>query len=215
PTSRRVSIYISAVQFYSSRISVTFVFTNIQKARQAELTIPPLHDGRLAQSKGLEIDSMYRDTRAQLDSCRDSDQRAECAFEILADHCEAKGGYLYGLQVDGLRTLWNENGNPVPQQLLETVRVYLEAELKDSTEATITEADEHAAEGSNPAYVLEDGTRVELVSVHGLQQNQPVVVGVAALVPARGQLLAADPQVVRAISDALLEKGDVASWVAA
>ena len=187
----------------------------MQKARQAELTIPPMCHGITIQKIERETDKIYMETRAQLDSYENSDKRAERALEILAEHCEAKGGILFGLQVEGLEMLSNYKKDSVPAQLIETVNAYLEAELKDSTEATITVADENAADGSNPSVVLEDGTVVELVLLHGLQQKQPVVVGVAALIPAHWHLLAINPQVIRAISDALLENGEVTSRIAA
>jgi len=187
----------------------------IQEARQAELTIPTFSDLAIVQDVDLDMDNIYRDIRERLDQCDDSNECADRALEILADHCEANGGYLLGLQADGLRMLSNNTGDPAPQKLIEVANVYLDAELKDSTEATITVADENAAEGSNPAFELEDGTRVELVLVRSIQQGQPVVVGVAALSPVHSHLLAANPKVVHAISDALLEKGEVTSRIAA
>jgi hypothetical protein len=54
-----------------------------------------------------------------------------------------------------------------------------------------------------------------LVLVHGIQQGQPVVVGVAALIPAREHLVVANPEAVHAISDALLEKCGITSRIAA
>jgi len=187
----------------------------LQEARLANLTIPSTLDGTYIQQIDPEIDKIYTETRARLDSYRDFSQRAGRALEILKDHCEAKGGYLFGLRADGLAILSKHEGDSVPKQLIETLSVYLEAELKESTEATITVADENAAQGSNPSFVLQDGQVAELVLMHGLQQNQSVVVGVAALIPAHGRLLAANPQVVRAISDALLESGEITSRIAA
>ncbi|MBN1652240.1 MAG: protein kinase [Deltaproteobacteria bacterium] len=187
----------------------------MQEARQADLAVPPVHDGTLLQGLGWDTDRIYRETREKLAVCRDLKERADRALTILADHCEADGGYIFALQGDGLRLLSKKNKGPAPEQLFDIVRVYLEAELKDSPEATITVADENAAQGSNPTFFLQDGTVVEFVLIHGFRQDQPVVVGVAVLIPAHAHLLLANPTLVFAVNDALLETGEVTSRMAA
>jgi hypothetical protein len=69
--------------------------------------------------------------------------------------------------------------------------------------------------GDSTAFTLDDGTTLESVLVYGFTQGRLVIVGVAALVPVNGRLQIANPKVVYAISDALLEKGDVVSRYAA
>jgi len=186
-----------------------------QDARQAEFSIPILSFAPVAQNTNSKTDKIYQETRAELDQYQDSTQRVERALAILADHCNAEGGYLFGLRDEGLEMVFSTAGFSASEQLLKTVNGYLEAELKDSNQASITEADENAIEGSNSALVLQDGTRVEMVLLRSSKQNQPIVVGVAALIPALGRLLAPDPNVVYAICDTLLENDEVISRIAA
>jgi hypothetical protein len=136
-------------------------------------------------------------------------------LEIMAQHYDAQSGYLFGLQADGLQFISGKNTNRVPEQLLKLVKAYLEAELEDSSEATVTMADENAADGKSTAFTLDEGITFEAVLVQGIKQDRSIVVGVAALIPANGHLRTANPKVVYAISDALLDKGDVISRYAA
>lgn len=186
----------------------------IQDAAIVELNSAAIDDWGIVRADSLGTDSAYREIRAQLAACRNSNERANRALNILATNCRAKSGYLFAIQPEGLRLISTQNAHPAPAELFNIVRAYLDAELEDSNEATVTVADEAAAEGHRTVYILADKTIVETVLVYGLLENRVVVVGVAALIPSNGYLQKITPRIIHAISDSFLDKGDVVSRIA-
>lgn len=185
----------------------------LQEARRNGLDIASIDD-RVFETGSPFSKETYRDIRLRLERCRDARDRADCALEILTEHYGAKGGYLFGLQDDGLRLLSSRHTDRMPQRLLRSVTVYLEAELEDSNRASMTLADENAAVGKGAVFTLDDEPAFESVVLYGFKRGRLVVTGVAAITPTNGSFKADDSEVLHAISDALLEKGDVVSKIA-
>ncbi len=182
----------------------------LQEARKTGLDIALIDDQHIDVCSPFSKE-YYREIRLQLERCRDARDRADRALEILTERYGASGGHLFGLQDDGLRLLSSRNTDLMLEQLLSSVSAYLEAELEDSIRASITLADENAAVGKGAVFTHDDKRPFESVLLYGFKSGRLVVTGVAVLTPANGSLKVNDPEVLHAISDALLAKGDVVS----
>jgi serine/threonine protein kinase len=183
----------------------------LQEARKAGVDTRSLEDHDAAKVQ-IENDQMaYLNVRQRLNACVTSGDRAKEALAVLQQTTGAKEGYLFGLGEAGLVILYSDCGHPVPNTLLTLAQTYLEAEIEDTREATVTAADLNAAEGKSVNFVLDDGAVFDPVVLYGKEQNRLVVTGLAALSKGIHDGRALDPEIVRAISETLLDKGDVVS----
>jgi hypothetical protein len=182
----------------------------IQEARKVGIDTSPL-DARGDQDDGdsLDVRKDYQDIRSQLNQCQYACDRAQRALEILARYYHARGGFLFGLQVHGLKLLSSTNPDHASEQLAKFAEQYLQAEIEDTNEVTVTSADKNAAEGASTTFCLDDGRTFDPVLLYGEKQGRLIVVGLAALTPLNGRLRVISPKIVHAISATMLEKGDV------
>jgi hypothetical protein len=179
----------------------------LQEARKLGMDISALDvdgaDTRDAQEQ-------LREIRRKLRKCTNADERAKEALNILHHCCGTKQGYLFGLREAGLTTLSSNCEQTDPGQLIKQAQTYLEAELEDTNEATITAADERASEGQRASFVSEDGVTFDPIPLYATEQNRLVITGLALLSKAEGNAVF-DRQLVHTISETLLQKGDVIS----
>lgn len=129
----------------------------------------------------------------------------------MLSHFGATGDHLFGLQDDGLRLLSSQNTEPLPERLLSRVTAYLDAELNDSNSDSTTLAKKNIPVGDRALSTVYDTPPFESVILYGFKRGRLIVTGVAALTPANGSYKADDPEVLYAISAALLATGDVVS----
>jgi len=156
-----------------------------------------------------------RDVSSSISECRDSDQRTQRALNLLLEHCDARSGYLFGLQEQGLTCLSESEGARVPDELQQLANDYFQAELEESVMVTMTALDEKVEAGQELKITLSDGQTFESVLLYSLDENRSIIVGLAVLVPKNNKLRAINPEFITAISDALLDTGDVVSMYAA
>lgn len=153
-----------------------------------------------------------------ISTCRDRKQRTERILRLLIEHCGAAGGLLFGAQKNGLSCLSRTNdgfSQETESELKKLAELYLEAEIEESTIVTMTIVDHTAAQeaGSCLALTLSDGKRFEplvLTAKHN-DEDKRLVVGLAALISGDERIKRPADELIYAISNALLENGDVVS----
>ncbi|MBN1653812.1 MAG: protein kinase [Deltaproteobacteria bacterium] len=180
-----------------------------QEAFKAEIDFTPRTDHRRDVEERKGEQTLYHKTKRQLSECTDASSRVRRVLEILVNQSHAESGYLFGLTKNGLEVLSSWDQEKAPDALVRFAKSYLASEIDDSNEATVTMADENAAQGTNGCFVLQANRVFEPVVLHGGKRDEWAVVGLAALTPVEKRLRAVDPDIVQAIGETMLDKGDV------
>ncbi len=193
----------------------------LQTARKAGLQVADGETDVRRDGAGSDLSDSKAGIRRAIAGCRDRRERTQKALALLLEHCDAKSGHLFGTQEEGLTWLSSVNEGASreapPEELRELAERYMSAEVEESTVVTMTAADQDAVRGaaSSATLTLSDGRGFEPVLLFSRSEGRPVLVGLAAMVPAGDRLRTPQPQLVSTISDALLDTGDVVSMYAA
>jgi hypothetical protein len=183
----------------------------LQEARQKGFDIAALDEEDRIDGQMDTSQVTYFEVKQRLNACDSPEDRAKQALAILQESSETKGGYLFGLGKSGLNILSSTYVQPASDALVRYARAYLEAELYDTSEVTVTEADERAAEDRGTDLISEGGMTFAPIVLYGTKHNRLVVTGLALLSKTDAEGSAINAQVIQAISETLLEKGDVVS----
>ena len=149
------------------------------------------------QTVGTDVD----DLRSQLHKCGSTQARYAQALSLLCEQAQARSGALFGMRGGALEPLTDLTG--LAQDVVDFASGYLSAEIDHSAEATLTAADnlEDWGSGLSHGYVP--------LLLRTRDQEGELVVGLAVLDPGEGTFHPPRPAFIEALSDALLEGGEL------
>ena len=143
-------------------------------------------------------------------SCSDASERRTRALQLLLERSAAAGGLLYGVGHGGvLSLLATSDGTAPPDGLQAELAAYVQAELDETDEVTVTCFDADAR-ATAPALIL----AYQPVLIWGEVAGERKLVGVAALRAEGAPVIAPDWDLVKAVGKILLESDSVVSIVA-
>ncbi len=138
-------------------------------------------------------------------SCKTPDQRAARALSLLVEHAGASHGHLFTAQEHGLQVRASFTGEPPPEALVRALELLAQRELEDLTAVFGAIGDELGR------IDLGDGSVFHPLWLRSTQKDGETLAGVAALCCPAEHAPRVSWRLQEAISDYLLDAGDVSS----